>query len=107
MTQTGIHTEDQVRERTQAPKMYVVLVHNDPVTPRGFVVEVLTRYFQKTADEATKIMMTAHTQGMGAVGVYTLEIAETRASVANQYAREQGYPLQFTVQEEDSGKDPS
>ncbi len=81
--------------------MFVVFVHNDPVTPRGFVVEVLTRYFQKNAEQATQIMMTAHTQGMGAVGVYTLEIAETRSSIANQYAREQGFPLHFSVQEED------
>lgn len=105
MTRTGIDTQDQVQERTTAPKMYTVFVHNDPVTPRGFVVEVLTRYFQKNAEQATKIMMTAHTQGMGAVGTYSFEIAETRSTVANQYSREQGYPLHFSVQEEDAGKE--
>jgi ATP-dependent Clp protease adaptor protein ClpS len=87
-------------EKTEKPKMYVVLVHNDPFTPRGFVVEVLQRYFQKNGDEAAKIMMRAHTQGMGAVGVYTFEIAETKTEVANSYSREQGYPLFFSVEEE-------
>lgn len=105
MSQPGIQIEDRVQDQTTRPKMYVVFVHNDPVTPRGFVVEVLTRYFQKNPEEAAKIMMTAHTQGMGAVGVYSLEIAETRSSIANQYSREQGFPLHFSVQEEDAGKD--
>lgn len=101
---TGIEIGDQVdgktKDQTQKPKMYTVFVHNDPVTPREFVVVVLTRYFQKNAEQATKIMMIAHTQGMGAVGTYSFEIAETRTSLANTYSREQGYPLHFSTQEE-------
>lgn len=80
--------------------MYVVMVHNDPFTPRNFVVTVLQRYFQKDAREASAIMMRAHTEGMGAVGVYTFEIAEMKANVANTYSREQGHPLYFSVEEE-------
>jgi ATP-dependent Clp protease adaptor protein ClpS len=84
----------------QKPKMYAVLVHNDPFTPRQFVVSVLQRYFQKNAQQANQIMLTAHTQGYGAVGVYTFEIAEMKANVANVYSREQGYPLYFSVEED-------
>lgn len=98
---TGIEIADHVQEKLQRPKMHTVFVHNDPITPRGFVVEVLTRYFQKTPEQATKIMMVAHTQGMGAVGTYSFEIAEMRTNVANSYARDQGYPLHFSIQEED------
>jgi ATP-dependent Clp protease adaptor protein ClpS len=99
-TETIDNPEEIVDEDLKKPSMYVVLVHNDPFTPRGFVVEVLQRYFQKNADEAGKIMLRAHTQGLGAVGVYTFEIAESKASAANAYSRSQGHPLTFSVQEE-------
>lgn len=80
--------------------MHIVFVHNDPFTPREFVVHVLMRFFSKTREEATKVMLTAHTQGMGAAGIYTKEIAETKATVANNYCRSEGRPLHFSVQEE-------
>lgn len=97
---TGIELEDRIQDKVKRPAMFVVFVHNDPVTPRGFVVEVLRRYFQKDETQATKIMLVAHTQGMGAVATYTNEIAEMKSSVANTYSREQGFPLHFSVQEE-------
>lgn len=97
---TGIEVEERTSGKTKRPLMYVVFVHNDPYTPRQFVVDVLKRYFQKDETQATKIMLTAHTKGMGAVAVYTHEIAEMRASQANSFARSQGHPLNFSVQEE-------
>ncbi len=95
-----IITDDSVDEDLKKPKLYVVLVHNDPFSPRGFVVDVLQRYFQKNAEQASQIMLRAHTQGLGAVGVYTFEIAETKAAAANGYSRSQSQPLTFSVQEE-------
>ena len=86
-------------EKSKKPAMYVVVVHNDPVTPRGFVVDVLQRYFRKTPEEAQKIMLLAHNYGFGAVATYTFEIAETKASLANSYGRDQGYPLFFSLQD--------
>jgi ATP-dependent Clp protease adaptor protein ClpS len=86
-------------EKVKEPKLYAVLVHNDPFTPRGFVVEVIQRYFQKTADEATAIMLRAHQSGVGAVGVYTRELAETKAALANKYSKDQGKLLLFSVEE--------
>jgi ATP-dependent Clp protease adaptor protein ClpS len=92
---TGIKPEDKVKE----PIMYVVLVHNDPFTPRDFVVEVLQRCFQKSIDEASRIMLKAHISGLGAVGVYSYEIAETKTALANKYSHDQGQLLLFSVQE--------
>jgi ATP-dependent Clp protease adaptor protein ClpS len=97
---TGIEILDRPAEKTKRPPMYVVFVHNDPYTPREFVVAVLMRFFQKTEEQAIKVMMTAHTKGMGAAGTYTKEIAETKAAVANSYCRAEGRPLHFSVQEE-------
>jgi ATP-dependent Clp protease adaptor protein ClpS len=99
-TETIEKPKDLTKDDVQKPKMYVVMVHNDPFTPRVFVVSVLQRYFQKNGQQAAQIMMTAHTQGHGAVGVYTFEIAEMKANVANTYSREQGHPLYFSVEEE-------
>lgn len=98
--QHGIGVLERTSEKTKRPAMYIVFVHNDPFTPRGFVVEVLRRFFGKTEEQASKIMMTAHTQGMGAAGLYTKEISETKAMTANKYSRDQGHPLTFSVQEE-------
>src|SRR5688500_11046443 len=65
----GVITMDEVK----TPSMYVVVVHNDPFTPREFVVTVLEKFFQKNADEAQRIMIQAHRGGHSAVGVYTYE----------------------------------
>jgi len=97
---TGIEVLDRPDEKLKRPSMYVVFVHNDPFTPREFVVEVLKRFFQKTEEQAMKIMLTAHTQGMAAAGVYTKEIAETKADAANAYSLSEGRPLKFSTQEE-------
>ncbi|RYZ85428.1 MAG: ATP-dependent Clp protease adaptor ClpS [Proteobacteria bacterium] len=85
--------------KVKQPAMYVVLVHNDPYTPREFVVEVLQMFFQKNTDEAGHIMLKAHRTGLGAVGVYPLEIAETKTAKANKYSLDQGKLLLFSVEE--------
>lgn len=93
--ETGIITQ----ERIKTPAMYAVVVHNDPFTSRQFVVEVLRRFFGKTEQQAAEIMMTAHTKGHGVVSVYSREIAETKAAVANSYSHDQGKLLLFSVEE--------
>jgi len=79
--------------------MYAVVVHNDPFTPRQFVVEILRRFFQKDETEATAIMLRAHQGGHAVVNVYTLEMAETKAAQANKYSKDEGKLLLFSVEE--------
>ncbi len=98
MSNTRVIEKPEIK--VKKPIMYVVMVHNDPFTPREFVVEVLKRYFQKNMDQAINIMLRAHQGGVGMVDVYTREIAETKVSIANQYSREQGRILLFTTEEE-------
>lgn len=88
-----------VQERLKTPAMYAVVVHNDPFTPRVFVVEVLRMVFQKTEEQAKHIMLTAHTSGQGVVAIYSREVAETKASQANSYSHEQGKLLIFSIEE--------
>jgi ATP-dependent Clp protease adaptor protein ClpS len=88
------------RARTKKPSMYKVLMLNDDYTPMEFVVDVLQHIFQKTRDEATKIMLHVHQKGVGVCGVYTYEVAETKVTQTVDYARKNQHPLQCTLEKE-------
>ena len=95
-SQGGVLTERQVR--TQRPSLFKVLLHNDDYTPMDFVVDVLTRFFNKSADQATEIMLLVHHRGMAVCGIYPYEIAETKVALVTEAARENEYPLQCTLE---------
>ena len=61
----------KARPKTRKPAMYKVLMLNDDYTPMEFVVHVLERFFQKTREEATRIMLHVHRRGVGVCGVFT------------------------------------
>jgi ATP-dependent Clp protease adaptor protein ClpS len=44
-------------------------------------------------EQATHVMLTVHTQGKGVCGIFTRDIAETKAAQVNQYGREKEHPL--------------
>lgn len=87
-------------DRVDVPKMYKVLLLNDDFTPMDFVVLVLRRYFSKSEEEATKVMLDVHQKGAGVAGVYTLEMAEMKTMQVNQFARMNQHPLKCTVEPE-------
>jgi ATP-dependent Clp protease adaptor protein ClpS len=89
-----------VRDEVTEPPMYKVLVHNDDFTPKAFVVDVLMGVFNKSMDEATRIMWQAHQNGTGLCGIYPLEVAETKVRVVTEAARENGFPLKLSIEEE-------
>ena len=93
-------TETLERPKTQRPRMYKVLFHNDDYTTMEFVVEVLQRFFFKTPAEATQIMLHVHTKGVGVAGVYPRDFAETKVSQVMEHARESGMPLRVTLEPE-------
>ena len=85
--------------RPKLPAMYKVILLNDDYTPMEFVVEVIQRFFGKTREQATQIMLKVHTEGSGVCGVYPYEIAETKVNQVVGYAREHQHPLQCTMEE--------
>ena len=91
---------EQVRPLLERPPMYKVLLLNDDFTPMGFVVEVLEKFFQKDSDEATRIMLAVHQNGVAQCGIYPFEIAETKALQVVEYARSHDHPLQTAVEKE-------
>ena len=82
------------------PPMYSVLINNDDYTPMEFVIEVLEKFFGKRQDEATQIMLHVHQKGIGVCGIYTYEIAETKAVQVTNYARKYEHPLQLQLEKE-------
>lgn len=88
--------------RTQAkkPPLYKVVMLNDDYTPMEFVVEVLKSVFNRTQEEAFRLMMEVHNRGSAVAGVYTRDIAETKAEIAVTYARLEEHPLHCAVERE-------
>ncbi len=93
-------TEDITIFGLDKPKRYKVLMHNDDYTSMEFVVEVLTTIFRKSEAEAVQLMRKIHTEGKAICGVYTLEIAETKVAQTIELARDNGFPLRCTMEEE-------
>lgn len=83
------------------PPLYRVILLNDDYTPMEFVVHILEQFFYMSREKATQVMLTVHTQGKGVCGVYTKDIAETKAAMVNQYSRENEHPLVCEVEEVD------
>lgn len=86
--------------RLETPRMYRVLLLNDDFTPMDFVVLVLKRFFTKTEEEATQIMLDVHRKGAGTAGVFTLEMAEMKVMQVNQFARMNQHPLKSVLEPE-------
>jgi ATP-dependent Clp protease adaptor protein ClpS len=80
--------------------MYKVFLLNDDYTPMEFVVQVLEVYFNKTAEEAMRIMLQVHQSGVGLCGVFTFEIAETKVAQVLSAAKQAQHPLQCTMEKE-------
>jgi len=80
------------------PAMFKVILHNDHYTAMDFVVQVLMRVFQKSAAEATKIMMDIHQLGHGTCGIYTYDIAVTKTSRVHAMAKNRGFPLRCSYE---------
>ena len=83
----------EARPKLKKPSMYQVLLLNDDFTPMEFVVHILERFFSKDRAQATRIMLEVHTSGKGLCGIFTREIAETKVSQVNDYARGSNHPL--------------
>ena len=88
------------KPKTKKPSMYKVLMLNDDYTPMEFVVHVLERFFGKSREEATTIMLHVHRRGVGVCGVFTYEIAETKVTQVMDFARRHQHPLQCILEKE-------
>ncbi|TCK09387.1 ATP-dependent Clp protease adapter ClpS [Marinobacterium mangrovicola] len=94
----GSIATEKAKPELKKPPMYRVVLMNDDYTPMDFVVEVLMIFFNMNQEKATQVMLSVHTQGKGVCGVFTKDVAETKAAQVNQYSRENKHPLLCEVE---------
>ena len=95
--QHGLAVET-AKPETARPPLYQVLLINDDFTPMDFVVEVLQQFFGMDRQKATQIMLHVHTRGRGVCGVFTREVAESKVTQVNEFARQNQHPLLCTME---------
>jgi len=94
------HTVIAPREERKLapPPMYQVVLLNDDYTPMLFVVQVLCRVFNRSLEEAERIMLRVHREGRGVCGIYTRDVAVTKVDKVMRLARAHQHPLQCLIE---------
>jgi ATP-dependent Clp protease adaptor protein ClpS len=90
----GSAVAERLVQKLDPPKMHQVVLLNDDYTPMEFVVLILQKFFNKNRETATQIMLKIHYEGRGVCGVFTKDIAATKADLVQDAAQEAGHPLQ-------------
>lgn len=93
----GVTTQNS-DPQLKRPPLYKVIILNDDYTPMDFVIEILERFFAMNNEKATRVTLQVHTEGKGVCGVYTKDIAETKAMQVNEYSRQNDHPLLCEVE---------
>ncbi|WP_143732223.1 ATP-dependent Clp protease adapter ClpS [Microbulbifer sp. GL-2] len=96
---------EEAPPQLKRPPMYKVIMLNDDYTPMDFVVETLELFFSVNRERATQLMLQVHTRGKAVCGVYTRDIAETKAAQVNQFAQENEHPLLCEIEADESKDD--
>ena len=98
--ETGGAVRERVKPKKQDPTLFKVVLLNDDYTTMEFVIHVLESVFERSPAEAYRVMMQVHVSGKGIAGVYPWEIADTKVTTVTSMAREAGFPLRATLEEE-------
>ncbi|MDF1838775.1 MAG: ATP-dependent Clp protease adaptor ClpS [Planctomycetota bacterium] len=99
MANTEVVERTEVKERL-APLSRVVC-HDDPVSTMDFVMHVLMDHFRLTYDRAQDRMLTVHNKGAAVIAHYPRNLAEKRVTRAKGYARANGFPLTFSIEDDE------
>ena len=84
--------------KLKKPRLYKVLMHNDNYTTMEFVVAILQTVFNKSQEEAVRIMLHIHNHGIGECGVYPYDIAVSKVELTHFLAKKNDYPLKCTIE---------
>jgi ATP-dependent Clp protease adaptor protein ClpS len=94
--ETGLAAKKE--DKLSEPEDFRVILLNDHYTTMDFVVEILMGIFHKNEAEANQIMLDVHRKGKGIVGLYTWDIAQTKAAQVHALARQHEFPLRCIVE---------
>lgn len=86
------------KSKLKPPSMFKVILLNDDFTPMEFVVTVLRTFFSMNLEQATKIMLQVHKQGMGVCGIYPNDVAITKVEQVIAFARQHQHPLKCVME---------
>lgn len=100
MTKEKSAIKERSRTGFDEPKHYNVIIFNDDFTTIDFVIEVLTKIFGKSFEDAKALMLAVHNEGKAVAGTYSYDIAISKASLATKLARDNDFPLKLEVEEE-------
>ncbi|VAW23301.1 ATP-dependent Clp protease adaptor protein ClpS [hydrothermal vent metagenome] len=93
-------TATKVRAKLKRPNLYRVLLLNDDYTPMEFVIEILREIFNRNSEDAFRIMMHVHKNGVGECGVFPYEVAETKVARVMDIAHKNQHPLQCVMEKQ-------
>ena len=96
----GVVVAERQEAKVKPPSLYQVVLLNDDYTPMEFVTYILERFFHKNHEDAFRIMLHVHQNGVGICGIYTYEVAETKVAQVNESARHHQHPLQCTMEKD-------
>ena len=85
--------------RLKPPPLYKVMLLNDDYTPMDFVVTVIQKFFGLDREQATRIMLKVHREGVGVCGVFPRDVAATKVEQVIAYARQHQHPLACVMEE--------
>ena len=80
-------------------KMYFVSILYDKYISWDFSMRTLMGVFHKTREEAEAITNNILTDGEGLCGVYMFEIAESKAKLVEQQAKDEGLSMWCLIEE--------
>lgn len=95
---TDVKIDEKITVTLQPPKLWKVVFLNDDKTPMEFVIGVLTEIFKHDEKQAKELTLEIHNTGSAVVGIYNHEIAEQKGIDTTTAARQNGFPLQVTIE---------
>lgn len=96
-----MNPEEATRVAPRHAPRWRVIGHDDPITTMEFVVDVLRSVFGLSQARAYERMLRIHRSGSAVIGRWGEEEARKRVQRATSKARAQGFPLTFTLEQED------
>lgn len=99
MTETTTIERTIVDTDITIPQNWLIILHNDDVTPMNYVVALLRQVFRYDTDKAVVLMQTTHEKGQAIVGSYPYEVAEQKLSEAHQFNEMHQQTLKITMEQ--------